>query len=136
MSEVVPAELAQNSEVQCRFLDRLHAAIPKGKAVTLITDAGFRTDWFRHVSHLGWRFIGRIRGCIRFRPDGDTTWMKISELEAGAQPVCVGYGVLARKPQTPCYGRFYLYKRPAAGRHGRRGLSKTQQEHRSSAREP
>ncbi|WP_407213546.1 hypothetical protein [Enterobacter sichuanensis] len=31
MSEVVPAELAQNSDVQCRFLDRLHDAIPKIK---------------------------------------------------------------------------------------------------------
>ncbi|WP_407213370.1 transposase [Enterobacter sichuanensis] len=71
MSEVVPAELAQNSDVQCRFLDRLHDAIPKDKAVTIITDAGFRTDWFRHVSQLGWSFTGRVRGCISFRLDGD-----------------------------------------------------------------
>ena len=34
--------------------------------------------------------------------------MKISELEASGQPVCVGHGVLSRKPRTPCYGRFYL----------------------------
>ncbi|STQ08767.1 IS4 family transposase [Enterobacter cloacae] len=27
--------------------------------------------------------------------------MKISELEATGQPVCVGYGVLSRKPRTP-----------------------------------
>ncbi|MEX5392936.1 transposase, partial [Enterobacter cloacae] len=111
MSEVVPAELAQNSDVQCRFLDRLHDAIPKDKAVTIITDAGFRTDWFRHVSQLGWSFTGRVRGCISFRLDGDKKWMKISELEATGQPVCVGYGVLSRKPRTPCYGRFYLHKR-------------------------
>ena len=71
MSEVVPAELAQNSDVQCRFLDRLHDAIPKDKAVTVITDAGFRTDWFRHVSQLGWSFTGRVRGCISFRLDGE-----------------------------------------------------------------
>ncbi|MFV9064682.1 IS4 family transposase, partial [Serratia fonticola] len=38
MSEVVPAWLAQNSQVQCAFLDRLHAAIPDGKPVTIITD--------------------------------------------------------------------------------------------------
>ncbi|NBG00146.1 IS4 family transposase, partial [Enterobacter cloacae] len=119
MSEVVPAELAQNSDVQCRFLDRLHDAIPKDKAVTIITDAGFRTDWFRHVSQLGWSFTGRVRGCISFRLDGDKKWMKISELEATGQPVCVGYGVLSRKPRTPCYGRFYLHKRPDAGRQGK-----------------
>ncbi len=136
MSEVVPAELAQNSDVQCRFLDRLHDAIPKDKAVTVITDAGFRTDWFRHVSQLGWSFTGRVRGCISFRLDGEKKWMKISELEASGQPVCVGHGVLSRKPRTPCYGRFYLHRRPEAGRHGKGGMPKTQREHRSSAREP
>ena len=49
---------------------RKHDAIPKDKAVTIITDAGFRTDWFRHVSQLGWSFTGRVRGCISFRLDG------------------------------------------------------------------
>ncbi len=50
--------------------------------------------------------------------------MKISELEATGQPVCVGYGVLSRKPRTPCYGRFYLHKRPDAGRQGKGGCRK------------
>lgn len=136
MSEVVPAELAQNSEIQCRFLDRLHAAIPPGRKVIIITDAGFRTDWFRHISLLGWRFAGRVRGCISFRLEGNKKWLKISELQAGGAPVKVGYGILARKPRLPCYGSFYLHKRPPAGRHGQGGLPKTQREHRSSAREP
>ena len=136
MSEVVPAELAQNSDVQRRFLERLHDAIPKDKSVTVITDAGFRTDWFRHVAHLGWYFTGRVRGCISFRLEGDRKWMKISELQASKTPKYVGYGVLSRKPRTPCYGRFYLHKRPGAGRHGKGGMPKTQREHRSSAQEP
>jgi hypothetical protein len=136
MSEVVPAELAQNSAVQCAFLDRLHAAIPAGKSVTIITDAGFRTDWFRHISHLGWYFTGRVRGLISFRLEGSDRWMNISDLQAGEQAVRVGYGVLARKPRHPCYGSFYLQKRPGAGRHGKGGLSKTQKEYRNSARTP
>ena len=136
MSEVVPAELAQNSRIQCAFLDRLHAAVPPEKAVTIITDAGFRTDWFRHISLLGWSFVGRVRGLVCFRMEGDTRWMKISDLHAGEYPVRVGYGVLARKPRTPCYGHFYLQKRPGAGRHGKRGMPKTQREHRRSAQEP
>ena len=136
MSEVVPARLAQNSEVQCSFLDRLHAAIPAGKKTIIITDAGFRTDWFRHISQLGWSFIGRVRGCISFRLEGKKEWMKISELQASDSPEKVGFGVLARKPRTACYGSFYLHKRPAAGRRGSGGLPKTQREHRSSAKEP
>ncbi len=37
MSGGCPRRLAQNSDVQCRFLDRLHDAILKDKAVTIIT---------------------------------------------------------------------------------------------------
>jgi hypothetical protein len=136
MSEVVPAELAQNSQVQCAFLERLHAAIPRDKTVTIITDAGFRTDWFRHISLLGWRFVGRVRGCISFQLEGDKKWIKISELQASECPVKVGDGILARKPRKACYGSFYLHKRPAAGRHGKGGMPKTQREHRSGARDP
>lgn len=136
MSDVVPARLAQNSEVQCRFLDRLHAAIPGGKKVIIITDAGFRTDWFRHISQLGWYFTGRVRGKVCFRLEGKDKWMKISELEASAEPEKVGYGILARKPRTACYGSFYQHKRPVAGRHGKGGPPKTQREHRNSAKEP
>ncbi|ALX92437.1 MULTISPECIES: IS4 family transposase [unclassified Serratia (in: enterobacteria)] len=136
MSEVVPAWLAQNSQVQCAFLDRLHAAIPDGKPVTIITDAGFRTDWFRHISQLGWCFTGRVRGLVCFQLEGSTRWMKISDLQAESTPIKVGYGVLARKPRMPCYGSFYLQKRPSAGRHGKGRRSKTEKEHRSSAQEP
>lgn len=136
MSEVVSAELAQNSAVQCAFLDRLHAAIPDGKAVTVITDAGFRTDWFRHVASLGWTFIGRVRGCIGLRLDGSPHWIKISELKASDRPRKAGCGVLARKPRSACRGSFYLHKRPSAGRHGQGRFTKTTQEHRRSAQEP
>lgn len=136
MSEVVPAELAQNSKVQCDFLDRLHAAIPAEKSVTIITDAGFRTDWFKHISQLGWFFTGRVKGVICFRPEGSKSWMKVSELQADTRPIKVGNGVLARMPKLPCYGSLYLQKRPSAGRHGKGTQSKTEKEHRKSAQEP
>uniref|UniRef100_UPI003F62693D IS4 family transposase n=1 Tax=Phytobacter sp. V91 TaxID=3369425 RepID=UPI003F62693D len=95
-----------------------------------------RTDWFRHISQLGWTFVGRVRGLVCFRLEDNARWMKISDLQASKHPVHVGYGVLARKPRTPCYGHFYLQKRPGAGRHGKGGMSKTQREHRRSAQEP
>ncbi|WFW23098.1 IS4 family transposase [Citrobacter braakii] len=136
MSEVVPAEMAQNSAVQCAFLDRLYAAVPADKAVTILTDAGFRTDWFRHIESLGWTFIGRVRGCICLCLDRDKKWIKISELKAESKPRKVGCGVLARKPRAACRGVFYLHKRPVKGRHGRGRLPKTEQEYRSGAQEP
>lgn len=136
MSVVVPAEMAQNSQVQCAFLDRLHAAIPAGKSVTILTDAGFRTDWFRHISQLGWFFIGRVKGAVLFREEKSESWMRISDLRADTCPVKVGYGVLARTPRVPCYGSLYQQKRPSAGRHGKGTQSKTEKEHRKSAQDP
>lgn len=136
MSEVVPEELAQNSQVQCDFLDRLHAAIPSGKKVTIVTDAGFRTDWFRHIHRLGWTFTGRVRGLVSFRLEGESRWLKISDLQAEERAVKVGNGVLARKPKEACCGSFYLQKKPSAGRHGKGGMPKTSREHRQSAQTP
>jgi hypothetical protein len=136
MSKVVPAERVQNSQVQCAFLDQLHAAIPADKQVTIVTDAGFRTDWFRHIHQLGWNFTGRVRGLVSFRLEGERQWLKISDLQAEAHAVKVGSGVLARKPKKACYGSFYLQKRQSAGRHGKGGMPKTNREHRSSALTP
>lgn len=136
MSEVVPEELAQNSQVQCDFLDRLHAAIPSDKKVTIVTDAGFRTDWFRHIHRLGWTFTGRVRGLVSFRLEGESRWLKISDLQAEERAVKVGNGVLARKPKEACCGSFYLQKKPSAGRHGKGGMPKTSREHRQSAQTP
>ncbi|MBN6152873.1 IS4 family transposase [Xanthomonas sp. AmX2] len=51
-----------------RFLKRLAALMPKHARPILITDAGFRTPWFRAVSAQGWDWVGRLRGTTQVKP--------------------------------------------------------------------
>ncbi len=58
--EVHTEKMVGNYKVHQRFLDVLKKIIPVGCHPTLITDAGFRTDWFMLVEKLGWDYIGRL----------------------------------------------------------------------------
>lgn len=46
----------------------LAALMPAHTRPVLVTDAGFRSPWFRAVSAQGWDWVGRLRGTIRVKP--------------------------------------------------------------------
>ncbi|WP_257999783.1 transposase, partial [Xanthomonas oryzae] len=50
------------------FLQQLRALIPDDVRPILVTDAGFRTPWFRAVSAMGWDWVGRLRGRTQVKP--------------------------------------------------------------------
>jgi hypothetical protein len=55
----------------CRaFLDGLRRVLPPGCRPILTTDGGFEADWFDYVDQLGWHYVGRIRGQIKFIRNG------------------------------------------------------------------
>ncbi|WP_258000221.1 transposase, partial [Xanthomonas oryzae] len=47
---------------------QLRALIPDDVRPILVTDAGFRTPWFRAVSAMGWDWVGRLRGRTQVKP--------------------------------------------------------------------
>ncbi len=61
--------------------------------------------------------------------------MKISELEATGQPVCVGYGVLSVNHERPVTAGSICISALTQGVR-EQGMPKTQREHRRSARAP
>src|SRR5262249_16337000 len=73
--EVHPEKKLGNYKVQQDFLKRLKLIIPQGIQVTVVTDAGFRTDWFSQVKALGWDFLGRIRSNMLFKRLDETSWL-------------------------------------------------------------
>lgn len=116
----MPCELQQNAQVQQTFLDELAAAVNPKARVIIITDAGFHSEWFRHIKSLGWNFIGRIRGPVRFQlHEGSEHWHNIAEIKAGNDPeirasnypVGLGAGSLGRKTYSRCDGHFYLHQK-------------------------
>jgi len=142
MSQVVPSEKQNNILIQKTFLNALASAIAPQTKVTLITDAGFHNEWFRHIQSLGWDFIGRIRGIVKFcLHRGPEHWLNVKECASTAQAEYPGAGTLARSKKAQCNGHFYLYKKAVKGRKNQRrkgkpGYPTTEKEQRASAKEP
>ncbi len=51
---VVPGKQQGSPGAEKRFLQQLRALVPDDVRPILVTDAGFRTPWFRAVSAMGW----------------------------------------------------------------------------------
>ncbi|EKS7774977.1 IS4 family transposase, partial [Edwardsiella ictaluri] len=125
LSWIVPSEKQQNSQRQKAFLDALAEAVNSQARVIIVTDAGFQNAWFRHIKSLGWDFIGRIRGTVKFRllKTGEY-WYHVSDIKAerhppikaSSRPVYLGVGTLGCTEYARCDGHFYLHKKPSCGR--------------------
>jgi hypothetical protein len=108
--EVHPEKKLGNYQVHQGFLACLKRIIPKHCHVTVITDAGFKTDWFELVLQQGWDFIGRIRSNMKFQPVGEATWRDcLSEYpSATRRPAFRGEVLLSKANQLRCF--MYLYR--------------------------
>ena len=62
--QVYPEAKLGNARAERALLRALHAWVPPGVPVTVITDAGFRRPWFAAVERLGWSWIGRVRAGV------------------------------------------------------------------------
>jgi len=101
-----------NPRVHAAFLRRLQTVLPDSAVPIIITDAGFRTPWFRAVSKLGWHYIGRIRNrdCVRIA--GASAWISCKTLYPKAQTKAQALGPyeLVRASSIQC--GLYLIKHP------------------------
>jgi hypothetical protein len=48
------------------FLAKLKTIIDDDVIPIIVTDAGYKTTWFRDVIALGWDFAGRVRKPLRY----------------------------------------------------------------------
>ena len=109
--EVHPLRRLGNPNVQRRFLARLKALLPEHAVPIIVTDAGFRTPWFRAVSKLGWHWIGRVRNREYVCAEHSDDWLPAKNLYAAAssRPRALGPHDLARSNATAC--RLFVIKR-------------------------
>jgi hypothetical protein len=58
----------------------------------LVTDAGFRTPWFKQAEALGWDWVGRIRTRHEVQLPGEEEWIpsKSSYPQATSTPKALG----------------------------------------------
>jgi hypothetical protein len=142
LSHIAPSCKQNNSSIQQTFLDALARAINPGTKVVIITDAGFKNAWFRHIKSLGWDFVGRIRGNTHLRLESEGwAWLRPADIIAGNSPEHLGSGTLSQAAYAQCDGHFYIQKTKPKGRKHKRARCRIRRGKqvrcgRSAAKEP
>jgi len=137
--QVYPESKLGNARAERALLKTLHAWMPAGVQVIVVTDAGFRRPWFTQVERLGWSWIGRIRAGVCVSREG-THWEQATAWFAKATGKACRWSDcwLTRRFRFAC--DMVLYRRRAVGgkRYGRAGhgsTGKARREAKASARE-
>ena len=139
---VVPRKRLGNGKVQRRFLQELKTLLPEQARPILITDAGFRSDWYAMVESLNWSWIGRLRGRIGVRRVGQETWMYCKDLNALQRGSArdLGHAEVTRERRHACRlvigARHRLQGRHALTNTGKRSADRRDLQAARSMREP
>lgn len=120
--EVHPRKHLSAFKVHQKFIRRLVALTPSCRQVPIvITDAGFRSTWFRLIDEQGWYWIGRTRNrdfVKRFEGEGgrNDEWFAAKQLYAQATPTATDLGAYQAVRSRPFTCRFALVKMKPTGR--------------------
>ena len=79
-----PIKQINGPQAQREFLVSLAQVIPAGVRPILVTDAGFRSDWFRAVVSHGWDYVGRVRNNVKARESAEYPWFSCRDLHPEA----------------------------------------------------
>jgi hypothetical protein len=98
------------------FLKKLNAVLPRQCHPIIVTDAGFRTPWFRAVQAMGWDFVGRVGGHTMVSARGQEDWLRVERVFEMATPRgrYLGEIDLVRKEPLTCHA--YLLRKKKQGR--------------------
>lgn len=107
-------------QVEQAFLATLKTLLPIGVTPIIVTDAGFRTPWFRSVEALGWHWIGRVRNTTLVRraygADAATVWVGCKTLYSVATAVARDLGLFAMVRNHPLSCRLVVQRKSPRGR--------------------
>jgi Transposase DDE domain len=139
--EVHTVKSKEKPKVHEQFLQALQKMLPPRCSPILVTDAGFRTPWFKQVEALGWDWVGRIRNRHEVQLPGEEEWIACKSLypQATSTPKALGRARLTESNPIDC--QVVLYKGQSKGRlHlnrlGQRVRSSHSRKHEQAQREP
>lgn len=114
--EVHDSSTKEKRATHKEFLIRLKKILPRECKPIILTDAGFRTPWFKQVYALGWDFIGRVRNREMIKVTENKPWVGAKSLysEAKTSPQLLSDAVLTRSNPLKC--SLVLYKSKPKGR--------------------
>jgi hypothetical protein len=83
---IYPIKQMNQPPAQLDFLTALRGLLPAGTTPVLVTDAGFRSDWYRGVRQRGWHYLGRLRNNTPVRARAEDPWQACTNLHDRARP--------------------------------------------------
>ncbi|MXV06312.1 MULTISPECIES: IS4 family transposase [unclassified Xanthomonas] len=90
---VFPGKQQGSPTAEKRFLKRPATLMPRHVRPILITDAGFRSPWFRAVCAQGWDWLGRLRGTTLIKP------VEVEDHHDQWVPCCALHPLACEKPR-------------------------------------
>lgn len=123
------------------FLKTLHQMLPCDCRPIIVSDAGYRTPWFKQVESFGWEWVGRIRNRDLVLLEGEHQWRACKSLYANATatPKALGNVRLTARNAFACQMVLYKGKRKGRVHRNRAGQptrSAHSRKHAKAQREP
>jgi hypothetical protein len=92
------------------FLKRFKEILPPGCCPILVTDAGFRTPWFKAVEKLGWDWVGRIRNRHMIKHPENSDWIDCKTFYQYATTTAKYLGSIQLTRRDPIDCELVIYK--------------------------
>jgi hypothetical protein len=137
--KVYPLKDYNTPKAHREFLQTLKTILPEGCQPILVTDAGFRGPWFKAVEALGWNWVGRILGNIKYFREDTGRWLTTKGLYTQATARVQHLGEVQLSPQRRYRFRLYLVRahKPRVGQPARHRLQGgSSRKHRRRHRSP
>lgn len=129
-----------NTETHNQFLDKLEKLLPEGCQPIILSDAIYKTPWFKYVKAKGWYFVGRVRGNAQLSLDGKAfkTTAQVMK-DATGKAKSLGIILYSKRTRFPCEGT--LFQGAAKGRHKKKKRGGTSKDsvslyHSAKSKEP
>lgn len=138
--EVHTVHTKEKPKTHLNFLITLHQMLPSSCCPIIVSDAGFRTPWFKLVASFGWDWVGRVRNRHEVALTGED-WKPCKSLYAQATPTPQALGEVRLTASNPINCELVLYKGKPKGRVHRTRLGEVarsahSRKHAATQREP
>ena len=139
--KIYPESELNTNKAHQEFLDTLESILPEACEPIIVSDAIYRSPWFKIVEEKNWYWIGRVRGRVSLSQntvDWKTSYQWFNQVRVG-KPEYLGSIYYGKTAEFPCNA--VIYKRSSKGRKAKKmrgGVSNrtTDKTHVKDAREP
>lgn len=125
--EIHPTKSYNVAAIHRQFMIALRGILPAQCHPIIITDAGFRSTWFKMLDELGFAWIGRVRNRDTMRLPGQDQWLGCPAIYRTATTRARSLGTVELVRTNPILCRMVLVRKARKGRQNRTAFGKKKQ---------